>query len=245
MVSACSTPGSNAAVRLANGCAVDVERVVRRSGDCRPRAGRHRVPAGAGVGRRLGVHAVAVGDGAVCAAVRRSRADRRVVDVPLDDVLPHPVGGEQQHRRRCVVRPCGHRARRSQPALRRPARRTSPEPPPPPPCDSTADDPSSNHASRSSQGHPLSAFLPLGDDRSSRSAEASLTKLTAGSRGGAIGHAQVTVGGSLASYTDNGADRFRHQHRWPIVRPELLRLVKRGNNKNCQRAVRSRRLIFR
>lgn len=26
----------------------------------------------------------------------------------------------------------------------------------------------------------------------------------------------------------NGADRFRRQCRWAIVRPELLRLVKRG-----------------
>ena len=43
----------------------------------------------------------------------------------------------------------------------------------------------------------------------------------------------------------NGADRFRRQSRWPSVRPELLRLAKRGTNNNCryQRAVRSRRLV--
>ena len=46
------------------------------------------------------------------------------------------------------------------------------------------------------------------------------------------------VSGNLAgpmSSNVNGADRFRRQCRWPSVRPELLRLAKRGTNNNCQR----------
>ncbi len=42
----------------------------------------------------------------------------------------------------------------------------------------------------------------------------------------------------------NGADRFRQQFRCLHVQPELLRFVKRGKKQNCQRAVRSRRLIL-
>ena len=34
----------------------------------------------------------------------------------------------------------------------------------------------------------------------------------------------------------NGADRFRHQFRWPSVRPELLRLVKRGTTTIAKRS---------
>jgi hypothetical protein len=45
------------------------------------------------------------------------------------------------------------------------------------------------------------------------------------------------------SGADHGADRFRHRSRVPDVRPELLRLAKRGTNNNCQPAVRSRCLV--
>ena len=48
--------------------------------------------------------------------------------------------------------------------------------------------------------------------------------------------------GSVEGQTINGADRFRRQFRWPYVRPELLRLAKRGTNNNCQQAVHCRRL---
>ena len=47
----------------------------------------------------------------------------------------------------------------------------------------------------------------------------------------------------ILSDADHGADRFRHRSRVPDVRPELLRLAKRGTNNNCQPAVRSRCLV--
>ena len=94
IVSAWRTLASNAAVRLANGCAVDVERVVGGAVHARPRAGRQAVPAGAGVGRRLGQQAVAGGLGAALEerGHRRQAALRGVLG---DDVLAQPVGREE------------------------------------------------------------------------------------------------------------------------------------------------------
>ena len=50
--------------------------------------------------------------------------------------------------------------------------------------------------------------------------------------------------GRYPEQADHGADRFRHRSRVPDVRPELLRLAKRGKNHNCQPAVRSRCLVL-
>jgi hypothetical protein len=84
---------------------VDREGVVRGTGDPRPRPGCHRVPPGAGVGWGLGEHAAATGRCAAAQQVGKTwqRAAPAVVGVFLDQVLAHPVGGEQQHGFRLVV----------------------------------------------------------------------------------------------------------------------------------------------
>ena len=79
---------------VGHGLADDVEGVVGRAVDARPRAGRHRVPAGSRIRRRLGQHAVAVRERALLQerAHGREQASGRI---PGDDVLAHPVGGEE------------------------------------------------------------------------------------------------------------------------------------------------------
>jgi hypothetical protein len=69
---------------------VDEERVVRRPVDRRPRAGGHRVPAGTGVRRCLGEHAVPAGLRAGAQHLRETRDHRAsLAGVLLDEVLPH------------------------------------------------------------------------------------------------------------------------------------------------------------
>ena len=70
IVSACSTPASNARGAVGERLAVDVERVVGRAVHARPGAGGQAVPAGAGVRRRLGEQAAAGGRRAPLAAAR-------------------------------------------------------------------------------------------------------------------------------------------------------------------------------
>ena len=65
IVSACSTPCVERRGAVGERLAVDVERVVRRAGDARPRAGGQAVPARAGVRRGLGQQPVAGRRGAL------------------------------------------------------------------------------------------------------------------------------------------------------------------------------------
>jgi len=93
-----------------------------------------------------------------------------------------------------------------------------------------------NHATPARSGSE--AAINKGCCRVSRAAKNSRKSLWSG-------RAQIGVSRPLSSlqHDRSGADRFRQQFRWPSVRPELLRLAKRGNPKNCQPAVRSRCLI--
>ncbi len=71
-----------------------MERVVGRAMDGRPRARRQRVPAGAGVGRRLGPQAVVRGGRPVLQEAAH-RGHQAVLGVLGDEILAKPIGREE------------------------------------------------------------------------------------------------------------------------------------------------------
>ncbi len=81
---------------------VDVECVVRRSGHGGPRARCQAEPARAGVRGRLGQQPAA-GGGRTLVEQFAHRREGATLGVSLDDVLPHAVRGEEQHRVGSVV----------------------------------------------------------------------------------------------------------------------------------------------
>ena len=87
---------------VAERLAVDVERVVRRAVDARPRAGRQREPAGTRVRRRLRQQSVVGCLGAVLQQVAEAWHDT-LLRVLLDGVLAQAIGREEQQLVRAVV----------------------------------------------------------------------------------------------------------------------------------------------
>ncbi len=130
-VSACRTPLSNADRAVGERLPVDVERVVRRAGHARPGAGAQRVPAGAGVRRRLREQTAIGGGSAAAQQLTEPGNDVALLGIGLDAILHEAIGGEEQqlgpilvtvggverHRRRHVRRgpPRQHRHRDGHP----------------------------------------------------------------------------------------------------------------------------------